>query len=72
MFHRKDELIRLTFIGSLRVGGLYRDAGHLITPELTQRFDEIARSMPEFYYGRFDIRFESTDLLKEGKGFSNH
>jgi membrane protein DedA with SNARE-associated domain len=67
---QKDELIRLTFIGSLRVGGLYRDAGHLITPELTNRFDEIARSMPEFYYGRFDIRFESTDLLKEGKGFS--
>jgi hypothetical protein len=26
--------------------------------------------MPEFYYGRFDIRFESIDLLKEGKGFS--
>jgi len=67
---QEGELIRLTFIGSLRVGGLYRDAGHLITPELTQRFDEIARSMPEFYYGRFDVRFESTDLLKEGKGFS--
>ena len=64
------ELIRLAFIGSLRVGGLYRDASHLITPELTARFDDIARSMPEFYYGRFDIRFESTDLLKEGKGFS--
>jgi hypothetical protein len=26
--------------------------------------------MPEFYYGRFDVRFESTDLLKDGKGFS--
>ena len=65
----EGELIRLAFIGSLRVGGLYRDAGYLITPELTGRFDEIARSMPEFYYGRFDIRFESTDLLKEGKGF---
>ncbi len=64
------ELIRLAFIGSLRVGGLYRDASHLITPELSSRFDDIARSMPEFYYGRFDIRFESTDLLKEGKGFS--
>jgi hypothetical protein len=63
------ELIRLAFIGSLRVGGLYRDAEYLITPELTRRFDEIARSMPEFYYGRFDVRFESTDLLKEGKGF---
>jgi membrane protein DedA with SNARE-associated domain len=66
---QEGELIRLAFIGSLRVGGLYRDAGHLITPELTERFDAIAGSMPEFYYGRFDIRFESTDLLKEGKGF---
>jgi membrane protein DedA with SNARE-associated domain len=66
---QEGELIRLAFIGSLRVGGLYRDASHLITPELTQRFDDISRSMPEFYYGRFDIRFESTDLLKEGKGF---
>jgi len=67
---QEGELIRLAFIGSLRVGGLYRDASHLITPELTDRFDAIAGSMPEFYYGRFDIRFESTDLLKEGKGFS--
>jgi hypothetical protein len=66
----EGELIRLAFIGSLRVGGLYRDASYLITPELTMRFDEIARSMPEFYYGRFDIKFESTDLLKEGKGFT--
>lgn len=66
----EGELIRLSFIGSLRVGGLYRDASHLITPELTKRFNDIAKSMPEFYYGRFDVRFESTDMLKEGKGFS--
>jgi membrane protein DedA with SNARE-associated domain len=66
---KEEELIRLAFIGSLRVGGLYRDACDLITPELTERFDAIAKSMPEFYYGRFDVRFESTDLLKEGKGF---
>jgi len=65
----EGELIRLAFIGSLRAGGLYRDGSHLITPELTERFDTIARSMPEFYYGRFDIRFDSTDLLKRGEGF---
>jgi hypothetical protein len=64
------ELIRLSFIGSLRTGGLYRDGSYLVTSELTQRFDTIAKSMPEFYYGRFDIRFESVDLLKEGSGFS--
>lgn len=64
------ELVRLSFIGSIRVGGLYRNASHLITPELTKCIDQIAISMPEFYFGRFDIRFESTELLKAGKGFS--
>ena len=70
MVPSEGELVRLSFIGSIRVGGLYRDASHLITPEMTKRFDEIALSMPEFYFGRFDIRFESTELLKAGKGFS--
>ena len=70
MIPSEGELVRLSFIGSIRVGGLYRDARDLITPEMTKRFDEIALSMPEFYFGRFDIRFESTELLKEGKGFS--
>jgi membrane protein DedA with SNARE-associated domain len=64
------ELIRLSFIGSLRVGGLYRNASHLITPELTERFDKIAQSMPEFYFGRFDIRFESIERLIKGEGFN--
>ena len=63
------ELIRLSFIGSLRVGGLYRDASNLITPELSNRFDMIAKSMPEFYFGRFDVRFESLDLLMKGENF---
>lgn len=64
------ELVRLSFIGSIRVGGLYRNASHLITTELTECIDQIAISMPEFYFGRFDVRFESTELLKAGKGFS--
>ena len=66
----EGELIRLSFIGSLRVGGLYRDATHLITPELTVRFDDISRSMPDFYFGRYDIRFESVEKLMKGEGFS--
>jgi hypothetical protein len=67
---KEGELIRLSFIGSLRVGGLYRNASHLITPELSDRFDQIARSMPEFHFGRFDVRFESVDQLMKGEGFS--
>lgn len=67
---QQGELIRLSFIGSLRVGGLYRDASNLITPQLTDRFDKIAQSMPEFYFGRFDIRFESVESLMKGEDFS--
>ena len=64
------EIVRLAFIGSIRVGGIYRDADHEITPELSARFDDISRSMPDFYYGRFDVRFASVEKLRAGEDFS--
>jgi hypothetical protein len=60
------ESVRLSFIGSIRVGSLYRDVGEKITPALTERFDAISRSMPEFHYGRYDVRFASSDALQQG------
>jgi hypothetical protein len=63
------EIVRLAFVGSIRVGGLYRDADHLVTPELSRRFDEIARSMPDFHYGRFDVRFASVERFRAGEDF---
>ncbi|MEJ5989020.1 hypothetical protein WG902_03395 [Ramlibacter sp. PS3R-8] len=62
------EVVRLSTIGSTRVGGLYRDGQHLITPELTRAIDGIARDMPDFHFGRFDVRFESTRELAAGRG----
>ena len=64
------ERVRLAFIASMRVGGLYRDASDAITPALSARFDDIARSIPAFHFGRFDIRFASFDTLRAGAGFS--
>ena len=66
----EGERVRLAFIGSIRVGGLYRDGCAHITPALSDRFDAIARSMPEFYYGRFDIRFASIEQLERGEDFA--
>jgi membrane protein DedA with SNARE-associated domain len=66
----KGEIVRLTFIGSIRVGGLYRDAHEYITPALAHRIDEIAKAIPEFYVGRFDIRFRSIEALQAGDEFS--
>jgi membrane protein DedA with SNARE-associated domain len=66
----KDEVVRISFIGSIRVGAIYRDANEYITPALVRRFDEIARAIPEFYVGRFDIRFKSVERLQAGEDFA--
>lgn len=63
------EVVRLAFIGSARAGGLYRDATRDVTAELEARVDAIARSMPEFHYGRFDLRFRSLAELRDGRAF---
>ena len=36
--------------------------GAQITPALSARFDAISRSMPEFHYGRYDIRFSPSKM----------
>ena len=61
-----NEQVRLATIGSTRVGGLYRDGSHCITPALTTRIDAIARDMTQFYFGRFDVRFADEGALRAG------
>jgi membrane protein DedA with SNARE-associated domain len=66
----QGEVVRIALIGNQRAGALYRDGRRHITTALEERFDSIARSMTEFHYGRFDLRFESLDDLMRGEGFS--
>ena len=62
--------VRLSTIGSTRVGGLYRDGKAYITPALTAAIDAIARDMRDFHFGRFDVRFTSLDALRAGAGLA--
>ena len=64
------EVVRLATIGSTRVGGVYRDGRASITAPLTQAMDAIARDMPSFHFGRFDVRFDSLQALEAGRGFT--
>ena len=64
------EVVRLATIGSTRVGGLYRDGSVHITDALTAAIDAIARDMPHFHFGRFDVRFDSLSELEAGRGFT--
>lgn len=64
------ETVRLSTIGSTRVGGLYLNGNSLITPALTAAVDAIARDMRDFHFGRFDVRFDSQAALRAGRGLT--
>jgi hypothetical protein len=48
----------------------YHDGSRCMTPALEARLDAIARSMREFHYGRFRLRFVSCDGLMHGQELS--
>jgi hypothetical protein len=66
----QDEAIRLAFAGSHSRGAIFRNGTALVTPQMVQSFDAIAQSIPEFYFGRFDIRFEDFAQVQQGLGFT--
>jgi Carbamoyl-phosphate synthase L chain, ATP binding domain len=62
--------MRVTTIGSTRVGGRYEDATCLISPALTNAIDLIAQDMDNFHVGRFDVRYENISALAAGECFT--
>jgi hypothetical protein len=50
-------------------GSLFLDDSHLIDEALTEQMDRIADQIPEFYFGRLDIRFRDWETLKKGEDF---
>jgi membrane protein DedA with SNARE-associated domain len=58
---------QLGFAGNHAQGALFLDGGHLMTPALENRIDEIARGHPGFFVGRFDIRYSNEALFKAGR-----
>jgi len=67
---RAGESIRLAFAGSHSRGAIFRNGTHLVTSAMEARFDAIAQAMPEFHFGRFDVRFEDFDQVQRGEGFT--
>ena len=65
-----DWPVRLAFAGSHSRGAIFRNGTHLVTPAMVACFDAIAKRLPEFYFGRFDIRFEDFARVQAGHGFT--
>ena len=45
---------------------MFLDGAELITPAVEARIDEIARQVPGFFIGRFDVRYASLEAFRRG------
>lgn len=61
------EVVRLGWIGNHNLGTRFLDGSALIEPGLTAQINRMALRMEGFYFGRFDLRAESLEALREGR-----
>jgi hypothetical protein len=60
---------KLVPYGNHARGAKFIDISHKITVKLTQTINEMCLQIPDFYYGRLDIMYESFEDLEAGKNF---
>ncbi len=63
------EKVELVSIGNHCKGTKFLDGTNWIDERLNQAIDQLAKEIPDYYFGRFDLRCESIDELKELKNF---
>jgi hypothetical protein len=51
-------------------GALFLDDSASVNASIINVMDEVCKQIPDFYFGRLDIRYESRELLERGKSFS--
>lgn len=63
----KDQPYRLIFSASHSKGAIFKDAEAYVSPELTQKLNTLMKQLPNFHYGRLDVKFKSVDSLALGQ-----
>ncbi len=66
---RPGQRVRLVFVGNHCKGSIFRDGRQDITPPLRECIDALARALPEFHFGRIDVRYRSIAALRRGEDF---
>lgn len=66
----QGEKYRISWVANLSRGGRLVSLEKEKDDRLLKFFDEISRYTKHFYYGRYDIKCNSINELKEGKNFS--
>lgn len=66
----QNETIILIPYGNHSRGSKFTDETHRVTAKLSDTIDRICKQIPDFQYGRLDIRFKSWDALEVGEDIS--
>lgn len=66
---QENEVFTVVPYGNHARGALFIDDSSSINPELEETMDGICKQIPDFYFGRLDIRYESREMLEAGKSF---
>ncbi len=65
----EGERFELVSIGNHCLGTKFLNGNDWIDKELTEAIDSLAKEVPDFYFGRFDLRCESIESLRKLKDF---
>jgi hypothetical protein len=57
----------LLFSASHCRGAVFQDGRHHITPEFNQAINLVMKDLPEFHYGRMDVKYKDLASLKRGE-----
>lgn len=62
----RDEKVEIVSIGNHCLGTKFINANHLISDRLNNSFDRISKTIPGFFFGRFDLRCNTIEDLQDG------
>ena len=63
----KNETVRLVFSASHSKGAIFTDARAHISEKMKQSIADIMQGLPDFHYGRLDVKFPDLQSLKDGQ-----
>jgi hypothetical protein len=65
----RGERIALVEVGNHCRGAVFGNGAALVTPRLEAAIDQLSRSFAGFFFGRYDLRVESEEALRQGGPF---
>lgn len=63
------EHVKIEAIGNHNRGTRFINSNHLISEKLVSVFDDISKKIDGFYYGRYDLKFNTIEEMEDGINF---